>query len=55
MDAEKIYQQIEALAGKPSKSRKNSFVWVPAVANGGLKMLIEELSARGWEITPPAE
>ena len=42
---ETIYTQILEL--------KKEKVWVPAEANNGLKLLLEELLKRGWKITPP--
>ena len=42
-----IYDRITALIDEG--------VWVPAVGNGALRNLVEELVARGWRIIPPNE
>lgn len=48
-----VYEKILALWGKESLTRPGSTVWVPAVANGGLELLLKELEKRGWRIYPP--
>lgn len=50
-----IYYMIVGLEGQRSMvpGRNESSVWVPAIANGGLKMLLRELQTRGWRIIPP--
>jgi len=52
---DEVYEKIVALSGQQSKTRVGYTVWVPAIANGGLKGLLEELAARGWEIIPSEE
>jgi hypothetical protein len=53
MDAQKLYDQIVALEGQESATHPGQPVWVPAVANGGLFQLLQELASRGWSVFPP--
>ena len=53
MNAQEVYAQIVALRGQESQAQPGQLVWVPAVENGGLRGLVEELATRGWEIVPP--
>ena len=55
MNAQEVYEQIEALAGQESVAHPGRPVWVPAVANGGLRQLVEELAARGFYVQTPEE
>ncbi len=55
VSVDEVYEKIVALSGQQSKARVGYTVWVPAIANGGLKGLLEELAARGWEIIPSEE
>lgn len=50
---DKIYKKILTLSGKESVARPGTTVWIPAVANKGLELLLKELEARGWRIYPP--
>ncbi len=55
VSVDEAYEKIVALSGQQSKAKAGDTVWVPAIANGGLKGLLKELAARGWEIIPSKE